>query len=77
VTETGTLPDVSPRRANELTDETVEKLRAARAEWKRSHDAADATFRAVVRQALTEGSVRRVADAADLSPTTVQAWSRE
>ncbi len=70
------MSDVSPRRANDLSPETVAKLQTARAEWKRATADADAAFRAVVREALAEGSVRRVAIAADLSPTTVQSWSR-
>lgn len=36
--------------------------------------ALDEEYRRVVRAALKEGSVRQVAEAAGLSPTTVQKW---
>lgn len=36
-----------------------------------------AALRAAVRDALTRGSVRQVAATLGISPTTVQAWSRD
>lgn len=40
-------------------------------------EAAQAELRAAVRAALERGSVRQVAAALGISPTTVQAWSKQ
>jgi hypothetical protein len=63
---------VSPRKPNQLTDKTAARLGVAKARA----DAAQAELKAVVREALTEGSVRQVAAVLGISPTTVQAWSK-
>lgn len=76
VSPTGTLGKV-PRPKNELPP----KIAAALAEARRKRDSALAAqeeqFRSVVVDALQHGSVRAVAAAAGLSPTTVVAWSKE
>lgn len=64
---------VSPRKPDRLPDATVDKLRASKAQA----DAAQTELKAAVREALQVGSVRQVAAAIGISPTTVQAWARE
>jgi hypothetical protein len=65
-----------PRSANELPPEVAAQL----AEARRAHDAlveeADQQFKRLVVAALEHGSVRQVAAAAQVSPTTVMAWSK-
>jgi len=72
VTATGTIRRV-PRKPNELPDAQVRKLLAAA----RAVDDAQGKLKAAVREALTHGSVRQVAAALGISPTTVHAWSKE
>jgi len=73
VTPTGTMKRVSPRSADNLPPEDAARLKAARD--KRA--AAEAEFKSQVIAALRKGSVRAVAKAAGLSPTTVIAWSKD
>jgi DNA invertase Pin-like site-specific DNA recombinase len=73
VPDRGTLRGVSPRRPDELPPEVVKRLRAAQANAAGAEDA----YHAEVRAALQYGSVRRVAAALGISPTTVQKWSAE
>lgn len=76
MTPTGTLRGV-PRPKNELPPEVVTRLAEARRERDVTIEEADGVFRAIVVGALQHGSVRQVAAAAGLSPTTVVAWSKE
>lgn len=76
MTRAGTLRGV-PRPRNELPPDVAAKLAKARIKHDSAATAADEAFRAVVVAALAHGSVRQVAAAAGLSPTTVVAWSKE
>ena len=75
--DAGTLPDVSPRKAEVPSPEDVAAVRTARARRDEAHAQVDAEFRDTVRDVLTRSSVRTLADALGVSPTTVQAWSRD
>lgn len=70
VTPTGTIRRMS-RRADVLPSEVVSQLQAA--VERRAQE--EEKFRDEVVAALKHGSVRKVAEATGLSPTTVQAWS--
>lgn len=63
---------VSPRRPDELPADVIAALRTAQARA----DASRNELRAAVRVALRVGSVRQVAAALGISPTTVQAWAK-
>lgn len=79
MTRTGTIRRMS-RSRDALPPELVEQLRAARRqddEAEAEYELAHSRFKSQVVAALAHGSVRRVAEAASLSPTTVQAWSKE
>lgn len=73
IAQAARMRGMSPRSADRLTPEMAERLRAAQ----RRAEAADAEFRREVRAALEHGSVRQVAAALGISPTTVQKWSKE
>lgn len=66
-----------PRPAHVLPDDVVNRLKRATEEHARAVAKADAKYRAEVVAALAHGSVRQVAEATGLSPTTVQRWARE
>jgi transposase-like protein len=70
VRESGTLSGVSPRSREKLTPDTRDRLIAARD----AVPAAEAALTAAVQAACDESSVRVVADALGVSPTTVQKW---
>jgi hypothetical protein len=66
-----TITDVTPRAAEPPPDHVMERLRRLGTE----RAEVEAELRAAVLEALNlGGSVRTVAEAAGLSPTTVQAW---
>lgn len=73
MTGTDTLARV-PRRADSLPDAVAARLGKAAARRAAAHETADDQFRAEVLAALSHGSIREVARAAGVSPTTVQAW---
>lgn len=66
-----------PRPKNELPPDRAAALAEARQRRDAATAEADELFRAIVVDALRHGSVRQVAAAAGLSPTTVIAWSKE
>lgn len=76
VTATGTIPRVSPRRPDALPPDVAARLARAATSRSNAHQTADAKLKAAVIAALAHGSVRQVAAAAGLSPTTVHAWSK-
>lgn len=65
---------MSPRRPNALPEGTAQRLRKAAEKHAAGVAELDDKFRREVRAALKHGSVRQVAEAAGLSPTTVQKW---
>jgi len=64
---------MSPRPRDELPPDVIEALRAVQAKA----EASRLELRAAVRAALAVGSVRQVAAALGISPTTVQAWAKD
>lgn len=73
VTGTGTLTRVSPRAREKLSAETLDRLRRAQADVATS----EAQLKRIAVDACNEASVRVVADALGVSPTTVQKWKSE
>jgi hypothetical protein len=75
VTRSGTLARV-PRPANALPADVARRLTAAAATYEREHERARGKLKAAVLDALEHGSIRQVAAATGLSPTTVHEWSK-
>lgn len=73
VTDTGTLTRVSPRAREKLSIEMLVRLQDAQAYVA----TAEAQLKRIAVQACDEASVRVVAAALGVSPTTVQKWKSE
>jgi hypothetical protein len=74
VEQAARMRGMSPRPRNEIPDDLAVRLAKVTA----AKAVADAEHKAAVLAALDAGgSVRRVADLAGLSPTTVQNWKAE
>lgn len=71
-----TMPSVSPRKPNVLPDDVIARLRKELKAADQEMQAVRERRKAAVTDALKHGSIRQVAAATGMSPTTVQAWSK-